>query len=252
MFSKYKRRLLWKHFRRASPKVFSIVKGEYKCEVTVDGGTKVSNTAILTVNLLIQITTQPQSVEAGRGKEAKFTVLAEGTIDTYQWSKDGAELTDGGKFSGITTSELIITDVATSEAGDYTVMVSGECGDKISDKATLSVLTAVFDLAEAGITVSPNPTTAYINITNTAKKIEKIEIYNQEGKLLIQKSMDFNRLDVSGLVSGVYFVKVIVDGHVGVKKIVIERWWIEKLGKSKLNIVIKEVIAFSRTNKLRS
>ena len=62
-----------------------------------------------------------------------------------------------------------------------------------------------------------------INIINTGKKIDKIEIYNQAGQVLIQKSKDFDRINVSELTSGVYFMKVVMGEDVGVGKVVVER-----------------------------
>jgi len=62
-----------------------------------------------------------------------------------------------------------------------------------------------------------------INIINTGKKIDKIEIYNQAGQVLIQKSKDFDRINVSELASGVYFMKVVMGEDVGVGKVVVER-----------------------------
>ena len=178
-----------------------------------------SDAATLTVKPLISITAQPQSIEIGRGKQAVFSVAATGTISTYQWYKDGTALSDGGKYTGTTTAQLTISDAAQSEAGSYTVKISGECGDITSDAATLSVLTATDDLA-TGITIIPNPVHDYIKIINTGQKINKLEIYNTAGIKVLQKSTDFELIDLSGLKSGVYFVKMLRGSEVRVERVV--------------------------------
>ena len=193
--------------------------GEYRCVVSGDGGTATSDVATLTVKPLISISTQPQSIEIGRGKQAVFSVAATGTISAYQWYKDGTALSDGGKYAGTTTAQLTITDAAQSEAGSYTVKISGECGDITSGAATLSVLTATEDLA-TGITIIPNPAHDYIKIINTGQKINKLEIYNTAGIKVLQKSTDFEHIDLSGLKSGAYFVKVVRGSEVRVERVV--------------------------------
>ncbi len=195
--------------------------GEYRCVVSGDGGTATSDVATLTVKPLISISTQPQSIEIGRGKQAVFSVAATGTISAYQWYKDGTALSDGGKYAGTTTAQLTITDAAQSEAGSYTVKISGECGDITSGAATLSVLTATEDLA-TGITIIPNPAHDYIKIINTGQKINKLEIYNTAGIKVLQKSKDFEHIDLSGLEAGVYFVKVVRGSEVRVERVVHE------------------------------
>jgi len=65
--------------------------------------------------------------------------------------------------------------------------------------------------------------TDYIQIENTSKKINRIEIYNQADQILIEKSKEFDRLDVSALQSGVYFIKFIQGEDVSIAKILVER-----------------------------
>ena len=194
--------------------------GNYTCVVSGTCGTITSDAATLTVKELISISSQPQSIEINKGKQAVFSVAASGTISTYQWYKDGTALSDGGKYTGTTTAQLTISDVAQSEAGSYTVKISGDCGDVTSDAATLSVLTATDNIANAGITIIPNPAHDYIKIINTGQKINKLEIYNTAGIKVLQKSKDFEHIDLSGLEAGVYFVKVVRGSEVRVERVV--------------------------------
>jgi gliding motility-associated-like protein len=96
--------------------------------------------ATLTVNTSPAITTPPAAVTQCEGTAASFTVAATGTALTYQWRKDGVNLSDGGAISGATTSSLVISPIAASDAGNYDVVISGACAPPVtSAPAALSV-----------------------------------------------------------------------------------------------------------------
>jgi lysozyme len=86
------------------------------------------------------ITQHPSDRTVAQGGMAQFTVAATGggTL-TYQWQKDGSNLSDGGHFSGVTTTTLTISDVDGGDAGIYHCVVSNEGGDTPSDGATFTV-----------------------------------------------------------------------------------------------------------------
>ena len=82
----------------------------------------------------IAITTQPQSQTVTKGSTAQFTVVASGQpAPTYQWYFNGSA------FNGATSSTLSLPNVQTTDAGDYTVVVSNSLGSVTSNKATLTV-----------------------------------------------------------------------------------------------------------------
>jgi hypothetical protein len=84
---------------------------------------------------------QPQSQSVALGSNAVFNVTATGTAPFgYQWQFNGANLTNGGPFSGATGTALTISNVQTSNAGSYTVVVTNSVGSVTSSPATLSVL----------------------------------------------------------------------------------------------------------------
>ncbi|MBO0724436.1 MAG: immunoglobulin domain-containing protein, partial [Blastocatellia bacterium] len=104
-----------------------------------------SVTAIFTeVNTPPAITTQPVSQTAPAGSDVTFSVVASGAAPlAYQWQKDGADV------PGATGAALTLTNVQTSDAGSYSVVVSNSLGDVTSDPATLTVTTgAAFFLRE--------------------------------------------------------------------------------------------------------
>ena len=82
---------------------------KYKVEITNNYGSVESSTGELTVTD-VTITNEPDSLTVDAGQEAIFTV---GTIsinggETYQWQKDGEDLSDTGTISGATTDTLTI------------------------------------------------------------------------------------------------------------------------------------------------
>jgi uncharacterized repeat protein (TIGR02543 family) len=66
---------------------------------------------------------------------------------SYQWKKDGVNLSDGDRISGAATATLTISNAQASDAGSYTCYVSNAAGSVTSDAATLTVNPAVIDIA---------------------------------------------------------------------------------------------------------
>ena len=74
------------------------------------------------------------------GSKVVFTVTATGTAPlSYQWQKDGVNLTDRTSIRGTTTAKLSITAVQKSDEGGYTCVVSN-CAETVTSKpATLGL-----------------------------------------------------------------------------------------------------------------
>ncbi|MBN2506321.1 MAG: immunoglobulin domain-containing protein [Verrucomicrobia bacterium] len=93
-----------------------------------------------------RILTQPQSVVAGLGETATFSVGAVGSAPlSYQWSFKGNPL------PGETASTLSFTVASAAQAGDYRVTVSNAAGSEDSQPATLSVRALVPGLFNTGV-----------------------------------------------------------------------------------------------------
>jgi len=100
-----------------------------------------SNPAILSVNNIASITTQPANTSVCNGSNATFTVTAAGTAVTYQWQIS----TDGGvnytNVTGATNATLNITAVSLAMNNNrYRVIVTNTCPSSItSNGAVLTV-----------------------------------------------------------------------------------------------------------------
>ena len=74
------------------------------------------------------------------GSDVSFNVTATGTAPlSYQWQKDGEDLTDGGSITGATTATLTITGVMESDEGGYRCVVTNTAGMVTSNTAMLTV-----------------------------------------------------------------------------------------------------------------
>ena len=89
----------------------------------------------------LTVTLQPASRSVHQGGTARFYVGAVGASPlSYQWQKDGENLSNDGKVSGARTATLTLTGVQAGEAARYTVIVSNVFGSVTSSAATLQIL----------------------------------------------------------------------------------------------------------------
>ncbi|HEY4417450.1 MAG TPA: immunoglobulin domain-containing protein [Verrucomicrobiae bacterium] len=100
---------------------------------------------------------QPQSRTNKYGTTATFSVTPSGTGPfTYQWQKDGNNLTDGGYIFGSYSNLLVLTNVAAADTGGYSVIITNALG------ATIQSLTANLTVIDPIIVTQP------VNATNVA------------------------------------------------------------------------------------
>ncbi len=111
----------------------------YTVVITNLAGSITSQVATLTVNVRPVVTTHPKSQTNGIGANVSFTVAATGTAPlSYQWRRNSNNLANGGRFSGVTTTNLVITGALTNDAGFYQVTVSNAAGSTNSTNAVLT------------------------------------------------------------------------------------------------------------------
>jgi hypothetical protein len=118
----------------------------YFVTVSNAAGSTNSLTAALTVlPVPPAIVTQPVAQTILVGQTASFSVNASGTSPNYQWTFNGAPLSDGlgpfGEiFEGSTTSNLDIENAQTNDSGSYVVIVTNTAGTATSQSALLTVV----------------------------------------------------------------------------------------------------------------
>lgn len=111
-----------------------LVNGDYYATQTVNGCESPRIMVTVSVNSLPAIVVQPLSSSVCPNGPVTLLVVATGTNLTYQWFKNGTVI------SGATSSTYSIIAAAISDAGDYTVNVSGSCSPSVtSNIGTVSV-----------------------------------------------------------------------------------------------------------------
>jgi hypothetical protein len=115
--------------------------GNYSVVFSNWAGSITSVVALLTVNVPVAITAQPQDQTVTVGSAATFRVTASGTGPlSYQWQHSSVNLADGGVIAGSQSNLLAIASVVMGDAGSYAVLVTNAFGSVTSTAATLTVL----------------------------------------------------------------------------------------------------------------
>jgi alpha-tubulin suppressor-like RCC1 family protein len=88
----------------------------------------------------VYLTDQPSAVEATPCQTAVFSVAASSESPlTYRWRRNGSNLSNNSRVSGVTTSSLTISPVGAFMAGTYDVVVTNACGTVTSLPAQLTL-----------------------------------------------------------------------------------------------------------------
>jgi len=137
------------------------------------------------------------------------------------------ENTDGlGTFS---TAQLITNNVESNRGvyaadldndGDMDVLSVSSQDDKLAWYENLTIL-GVDDNQSPKITFTPNPVTETLNIESNFG-INKIQVYDLLGRLVLQENNPTSQIDVSNLASGLLFVHIETNEGVFTKKIIKE------------------------------
>ncbi|GIV35098.1 MAG: hypothetical protein KatS3mg031_2633 [Chitinophagales bacterium] len=106
--------------------------GSYDVVVSNSCNSVTSNAATLTVDDIV-ITAHPSSTSSCVGSSVTFTVSYTGTNPTFQWRKNGTNI------SGATNASYVINSVVAGDAGSYDVVLSNSCNSVTSNSATLTV-----------------------------------------------------------------------------------------------------------------
>jgi len=96
--------------------------------------------------------TTPTATCSGAGSQT-LSVTATGDNLTYQWRKNGVNISNNTIYSGTTTATLTLTNPTTAEAGSYDVVITGSCSPTATSTAV-------------SVTVNPSVTPS-VNITSS-------------------------------------------------------------------------------------
>ena len=71
------------------------------------------------------------------------------------------------------------------------------------------------------VKIYPNPVKNEINLTSK-EPIVKLKLYDFQGKLILEKSNNTDRIDVSSFNSGVYFIEAVTNNKKSLQKVIIK------------------------------
>ncbi len=125
-------------------------------------------------------------------------------------------------------ASIMITD-ATALPGTTTVTVTAEDGStELVYSINFTVAVGINDLtSEFGVSIYPNPSNGlfYLEIMDLTNESIDIEILSAEGKVVYKDQFIYNdreKLDISGLPTGMYIIKIVNDKKVTINQIIIK------------------------------
>ncbi|HKR07077.1 MAG TPA: SBBP repeat-containing protein [Bacteroidia bacterium] len=178
--------------------------GNYRVIVTntVTGCSKTTtNAAVVTVNPLPAATITPQGPTTFCAGGSVVLAANTGTGLTYKWKK-GTNYISGATLSNYTATA----------GGNYRVQVTNGNGcSKTSALVAVSVPCKEGEVSipssDFNVSVFPNPANSEINIVLSSADNFEIEIANMLGERIIIEQNQ-NRIDISMLENGIYFIKI--------------------------------------------
>ncbi len=98
-----------------------------------------SDSSRLMINNIPVITTEPMSQSSCVGGSIALSVGSSGLGLTYQWQKNGVNVSNGGNISGATSSILTVTSLSNADTMMYRCIVTNTCGTDTSNAVKISL-----------------------------------------------------------------------------------------------------------------
>ena len=198
---------------------YLVVKDTNGCELSFAGNPVViSQPAVLLITQL-----DSTNITTVGGSDGTITIFAAGGTPPYEYSIDGGTtwVSNGGAFTGLSV-------------GDYLVAVRDANGcviNYVHNPVHLSDPTGVgsYNTTAGSLNVYPNPTKGLVTIElRGIREVSRIEILSFEGRLVDVLRMDMPAngdlnldYDFTSWARGVYYLRVIQQGNVLLRKLVV-------------------------------
>ncbi len=197
--------------------------GNYSVMVSNQCGTKTSSAATVSMKNKTVITQQPPAVvdlDTLGVSELRLMVVAAGDNCSYQWMRNG------NPIAGATSDEYVVTVPTSSDLGDYTVVITCDCGVTTSTVTAVNGFTTDVNEPVAGegfhlFQNYPNPFTGLTSImyqvpTATDVRISVTDMYGREVAVIVNGVIPAGqhtvKYDASQLPSGTYFYTMTASG----------------------------------------
>jgi hypothetical protein len=192
-------------------------------------------------NKFMEATTQVESFEAYNGADLTFTgtVLENTLVDGYTAvyfikcldPNNGYQDTLGGDYVfPIVAGEFSVTvDGSMLPAGklvQFGFSVYGPNANAENPNHGRVVIgeqgLSTVDVTALDMIIYPNPSNgSYVTIQSPVNGVKYVEVFDITGKRLINTSLSADTLDVSSISTGMYFVKVTIEGQSKTSKLII-------------------------------
>ena len=207
----------------------------YYVVVTGSCGVVTSSNATLsqTVSAIV-VSSQPADQIGLIGEDINLSISATGPSLSYQWKKNGVNITNGGRISGATTSVLLITNSQLTDSDpSYICVITSPCATQVTSASaavTVSTTTSIQSAQAKGFTVAPNPSSGYFTLSNnsTPFNVNQLEIVSMQGVVVSSQTVStFGQINevinVQNLPSGMYLLIIKGEGQEALIKIAIEK-----------------------------
>lgn len=121
------------------------------------------------------------------------------------------------KFSSTGTRNFPTAQLTGNNLSDFSGLTIGEVNVDFNNPAL-----STEDFSASDFKVYPNPASDYINIESKSVKVSSVDMYNVLGAKVLSSELTEDRVNVSSLVKGVYFMKINAEDGSLTKKVVID------------------------------
>ena len=141
---------------------------------------------------------------------------------SYVWQASNGAVTAGQGTASVTVvwGELGLASISVTEMSE-----DGCEGDMVMEEFNISS-TSMTEISAESLSVYPNPASSFLIIKSDllSSGNSVIKLIDSKGRLVLEDTLDKdNRLDVSGVANGVYFLSLINDQKVENLRIVIQK-----------------------------
>ena len=194
-------------------------KWEYHKDSSVSSGddcAKIDNIVFPPTNVIAFIDPATDLEAAVDGHDVALTWVASADAASYVVKRDGENL---GNVTETSFSD-VLTESGTYKYSVYAMNANGSMSAPVSVMVTVD-FTGVIENTELNVTVYPNPATGVLNVVTNANNYE-YQIVNSLGQVVMSGNANGRTaVNVSEL-NGVYFLRIIADGDVIVRKITVK------------------------------
>jgi hypothetical protein len=199
---------------------------EYNYPTGTGGGSTFGNTFDIandySASLVFTTTAGDQDAD---GIVDEVTVTISGyTENTFDWVfvTNGAGELLYGPVSGLQDAVVSSTDGTINVYLAADGSVTGTTGQPLPSFDVSCAGLSINDYDLSDLKLYPNPVNGdYVTIQSSVSGEKNIEVYDITGKRLINTILNSDKLDVSSISSGIYLVKVTIQGQTKVSKLVI-------------------------------